>query len=75
MFAVKYVVRKPTIRSHPATRKLAVGYVYNLSKRTAAYATYAHVDNRGTAAVGLGGSTTAAGRNSDGFDIGLKHSF
>ena len=59
----------------PTTRKLAVGYVYNVSKRTAGYLTYAHVDNRGPAAVGLNGSTTAAGRNSDGFDIGLKHSF
>jgi predicted porin len=60
---------------NPTTRKLAIGYVYNLSKRTAAYATYAHVDNKGPAAVGLNGSVTEPGRNSDGFDIGLKHSF
>jgi predicted porin len=59
----------------PTTRKLAVGGVYNLSKRTAAYATYAHVDNRGPAAVGLNGSSTAAGKSSDGLDLGLKHSF
>ena len=59
----------------PTTRKLAFGAVYNLSKRTAAYATYAHVDNRGPASVGLAGSTTAAGKSSDGFDLGLKHSF
>jgi len=59
----------------PTARKLAIGYVHNLSKRTAAYATYAHIDNRGTSAVGLGGSSTASGANSDGFDIGLKHSF
>jgi predicted porin len=59
----------------PKTDKIAVGVVYNLSKRTAAYATYAHVDNRGPAAVGLNGSSTAPGSNSDGFDIGLKHSF
>jgi len=59
----------------PKTNKIAVGIVHNLSKRTAAYATYAHVDNRGPAAVGLNGSSTAPGSNSDGFDIGLKHSF
>jgi len=59
----------------PKSDKIAVGVVYNLSKRTAAYATYAHVDNRGPAAVGLNGSSTAPGSNSDGFDIGLKHSF
>jgi predicted porin len=59
----------------PTTHKLALGYVYNFSKRTAAYATYAHVDNRGPAAVGLNGSTTAAGTASNGFDLGMKHSF
>lgn len=59
----------------PTTHKFAVGAVYNLSKRTALYATYAHADNRGPAAVGLNGSSTAPGSNSDGFDIGLKHSF
>ena len=63
------------IKDTGATRKLALGYQYNLSKRTAAYATYAHVDNRGQAAVGLNGSTTEPGKNSDGVDIGLKHSF
>lgn len=59
----------------PETRKLAVGYVYNISKRTAAYATYAHVDNRGGASLALGGSSTAPNRNSDGVDLGIKHSF
>jgi predicted porin len=59
----------------PETRKLAVGAVHNLSKRTSLYATYARADNHGPAAVGLNGSSTGAGKNSDGFDIGLKHSF
>ena len=59
----------------PTTNKIAVGAVYNMSKRTALYGTYAHVDNRGPAAVGLNGSSTAPGANSDGVDIGVKHSF
>lgn len=59
----------------PETRKIAIGYVHNLSKRTALYATYAHVDNRGSATTSLNGSTTAAGANADGIDVGLKHSF
>jgi predicted porin len=59
----------------PEARKLALGYVYNMSKRTAAYATYARLDNKGTSAVGLNGSVNAAGQKSDGVDIGLKHSF
>jgi len=59
----------------PTARKLALGYVYNMSKRTAAYLTYAHLDNNGPSAVSLNGSTTTIGKNSDGVDIGLKHSF
>ena len=59
----------------PTAKKLAVGGVYNLSKRTAAYATYAHLENKGPSAVGLNGSSTATGKNSDGFDLGLKHTF
>jgi len=59
----------------PATGKLALGYVYNLSKRTALYATVASVSNRGPASQSLNGSTTAAGASSKGYDLGLKHSF
>ena len=59
----------------PQARKAALGWVYNFSKRSAFYTTYAYVDNRGPSAVGLNGSTTAAGERSQGFDIGLKHSF
>jgi len=61
--------------SNPLARKAAIGYVHNLSKRTAAYATYAHLENKGLSAVGLNGSSTTAGGNSDGVDLGLKHSF
>jgi predicted porin len=61
--------------AEPRTRKLALGYVHNLSKRTALYTTVARVRNNGGAAVALGGSTTAANTNSTGFDFGLRHSF
>lgn len=59
----------------PTGTKIAVGYVYNFSKRTAAYATYAHVNNRGGSALSIAGSTTAANRPSSGIDIGLRHFF
>jgi predicted porin len=59
----------------PASGKLALGYVHNLSKRTALYATYAHVNNHGSAAQALNGGVTAAGRSSSGLDIGLRHTF
>lgn len=38
----------------PTSRKLAIGYVYNLSKRMALFATVAHVSNRGTVASNAG---------------------
>ena len=59
-------------------RKLALGYVHNLSKRTALYATIARVSNDGGAAYTLGGATAnplAGDFNSTGYDIGIRHSF
>lgn len=57
---------------------LGVGYVYNMSRRTALYATYGRVDNDGTGV----GFATAGGRapwtlggSSTGIDIGIRHAF
>ena len=55
--------------------KFDLGYVANLSKRTALYATYARVSNSGTSAQALNGSTTAAGGSSTGMDFGVRHAF
>ncbi len=56
--------------------KFAVGYVHNLSKRTALYSTLAYVKNKGGSGVVLNGSSlTNANDNSKGLDIGLRHSF
>jgi predicted porin len=59
----------------PETDKIAIGYVHNLSKRTALYTTFARVKNKGGAASSLNGSTTAANSNSTGLDLGIRHSF
>ena len=59
----------------PRSNKIALGYVHNLSKRTALYTTVARVGNKNGAASALNGSVTAAGRNSTGYDIGIRHSF
>lgn len=60
-------------------QKFAIGYVYDLSKRTAIYGTYAHVKNKGAAAFGAapGGLTftTPAGQNVNGYEFGVRHSF
>ncbi|MDB5749778.1 MAG: gram-negative porin family protein [Ramlibacter sp.] len=59
---------------NPRTQKVALGYVHNLSKRTAVYTTIATVRNRG-AVTALNGSTTGLGDSSSGLDIGIRHSF
>ncbi|TFY97320.1 porin [Ramlibacter rhizophilus] len=61
--------------ANPRSRKLALGYVHNLSKRTAVYTTIARVRNDGGAALALGGAATGANTSSTGFDLGVRHSF
>lgn len=61
--------------TEPKARKLALGYVHNLSKRTALYTTLARVRNTAGQSISLGGSTTAANTTSTGFDLGVRHSF
>lgn len=56
--------------------QIAVGYVQHLSKRTALYGTLARVNNKGAATFAVaGGPTLAAGKNSTGYEFGLRHSF
>ncbi|MDB5947384.1 MAG: porin [Ramlibacter sp.] len=59
-------------------QQLAVGYVHNLSKRTALYTTYARVTNKNGAAFSVGGSSPIAGvanATATGLDLGVRHSF
>jgi predicted porin len=54
----------------------AVGYVHNLSKRTALYGTVARADNSGTATgFNVGVAPGAGGGSSTGFEVGMSHSF
>lgn len=61
--------------ANPSSTKIAVGYVHNLSKRTALYTTFANVKNKGGAAAALNGSVTAPNSTSKGYDFGVRHSF
>jgi predicted porin len=61
--------------AHPQTTKLSLGYLHNLSKRTAIYATWAKVRNKGGATTALNNSITAANQSSSGFDIGVRTGF
>ncbi|WP_435514644.1 porin [Variovorax sp. GT1P44] len=66
----------------PKAGKFAIGYVHNLSKRTAVYTTIARVTNKNGAALSLGGpqyflidGAAMTPKTSTGYDIGLRHSF
>ena len=60
---------------NPETKKLALGYVHNLSKRTALYATVARVKNEGGATTALNAAVTGANQSSTGVDLGIRHTF
>jgi predicted porin len=64
-----------TAAGKPQTKKLSLGYVHNLSKRTALYATYAQVRNSGGASTALNGASTGPNRSSSGIDLGVRHAF
>ena len=61
--------------------QLAVGATYDLSKRTALYGTYSHISNSDGAAFvvgsmnGFAGGGGAANATSQGFEVGIRHSF
>lgn len=58
-------------------RQLAVGYVYNLSKRSAVYVQVARIDNDGVATYVVPGGPAgiAGGRTSTGAELGVRHNF
>lgn len=66
---------KTTAAGNPETKKISLGYVHNVSKRTAVYSTFARVQNSGGATTALNNSVTGANRSSSGLDIGVRHSF
>ncbi|WP_341921104.1 porin [Polaromonas sp. YR568] len=72
---VAYSTYKTNAALTPKSKKWALGYVHNLSKRTALYTTYARVTNSGGAAQALNGASAVANARSTGYDFGIKHSF
>lgn len=60
----------------PKANKFALGYVHNLSKRTALYATVAHISNKDGANITVSGNlATTATKSSTGYDFGIRHAF
>lgn len=74
----------PGLAPDPKASKIALGYVHNLSIRTALYATVARVNNKNGADLTVGGpafyskpingSVPVAG-SSTGYDVGIRHIF
>jgi predicted porin len=58
-------------------RQWALGYVYNLSKRSALYGTVSYLDNEGAHALAVPGgiSGMAKGGTSRGVELGMRHTF
>jgi predicted porin len=78
---VSYSAVKRNDVAGSAANQFALGYVHNLSKRTALYATYSRLNNK-TGAIGnfsggngSGGGLTAATGAGNGYDFGVKHTF
>jgi predicted porin len=56
--------------------QIALGYIYNFSKRTAVYTTAAYVKNKGSAAFAVASSPVLVpGEKSTGVELGLRHAF
>ncbi|SEF52452.1 Outer membrane protein (porin) [Variovorax sp. YR750] len=84
---VKYDTNQPfnpfaVNNADPKANKIALGYVHNLSKRTALYATIARVSNKNGAGLTVGGpsfyNNTAGAftpKSSTGYDFGIRHAF
>ena len=62
-------------------QQLSLGYVHNLSKRTALYGTVAYMKNNKNSNLGLqakgvnDGSLSALGKNQTGVQVGIRHAF
>lgn len=55
--------------------QLGIGYVYNFSKRTAVYTSFAMVSNDGAARFLVDGPAPVAGGTSKGLEVGIRHRF
>ena len=73
--------------TQPKSDQFAIGYIYNLSKRTALYATASFLSNKDGAALAVtgsplfytgtvpGGIGNAVPNKSKGYDLGIRHGF
>jgi predicted porin len=71
----RYDIDQPAGTTQDA-QQIALGYVHNLSRRTALYGTFAQMDNKSTGtAFSNGRATTTPGGKTTGAEIGIRHTF
>jgi len=75
VFRVAYGKVKTTGVANDASQ-WTLGYVHNLSKRTALYTNYSQIDNKGAGTqYNVGSPVTTPGGESKGWEIGVRHTF
>jgi predicted porin len=75
VFRVAYGQVKATGVANDASQ-LTLGYVHNLSKRTAVYANYSYIDNKDAGTTfNTGAAVSTPGGNSRGYELGIRHAF
>ena len=74
-FPVSYSTVKDKDAAGRTAKQVAVGYVHNMSKRTALYATYSYIENENGAALSGGGVPGVANEAWQALDLGIRHSF
>ncbi|MNV51681.1 Outer membrane porin protein 32 precursor [compost metagenome] len=77
---VKYDMDGNSPTPDPKASKISLGYVHNLSKRTALYANVAQIRNSNGAALTVGGPAFISTgvftpKTSRGYDLGIRHAF
>ena len=70
-----YSQYKTDAAGEPTVKKVGLGYVHNLSKRTALFATVAQSRNSGGASFSMYGSATEPNGKSRAYEAGIRHSF
>lgn len=75
-FKASYIKSDGSGSTFDATQ-VSLGFVYDLSKRTAVYTHYARVNNDGNATFAIGGGPAGirGGQTSTGYEFGVRHSF
>lgn len=65
-----------TARALDGATQISVGYVHDVSKRTALYGTYSQISNKGNAQYTISsGVTPDYNKSSSGLEVGIRHSF